>query len=209
MDCDEVLRMRREGAACADPDDAVTTVFVKGPSVMRVTSFGMVTHIPIVRQRLGKQARNKYATNNRLDPLLGNARSTRTHATTEQVLQEVFLVRVTLRLAVYRQSVRLGAKLLETHGQNSSSQLNTCGHSPYITSSLTRDASVIYNCCWPSPSYSFSGPSPVGLATIFYCLRFGTSHFVASYDSQGYCGGIRPRLHTRILREVFSMRVCI
>jgi hypothetical protein len=34
------------------------------------------------------------------------------------------------------------------------------------------------------------------LATIFYCLRFDTSLFVASYDSQGYGGRIRPRLHT-------------
>jgi hypothetical protein len=41
----------------------------------------------------------------------------------------------------------------------------------------------------------FSGPSPLGLATIFYCLRFETSLFVASYDSQGHGGGIRPRLH--------------
>jgi hypothetical protein len=55
---------------------------------------------------------------------------------------------------------------------------------------------VVYNCCWPSPAQSFSGPSPVGLLTIFYCLRFQTSRFVASYDSQGYGGGIRPRLHT-------------
>jgi hypothetical protein len=31
---------------------------------------------------------------------------------------------------------------------------------------------------------------------IFYCLRFETSLFVASYDSQGHGGGIRPRLHT-------------
>jgi hypothetical protein len=30
----------------------------------------------------------------------------------------------------------------------------------------------------------------------FYCLRFETSIFVASYDSQGHGGGIRPRLHT-------------
>jgi hypothetical protein len=43
---------------------------------------------------------------------------------------------------------------------------------------------------------SFSGPSPLGLATIFYCLRFETSLFVASYDSQGHGGGSRPRLHT-------------
>jgi hypothetical protein len=42
-------------------------------------------------------------------------------------------VRVTLRLAVYRQSVRLGAKPLETHGQISF-QLNACGNSPYVAS---------------------------------------------------------------------------
>jgi hypothetical protein len=33
--------------------------------------------------------------------------------------------------------------------------------------------------------------------TIFYCLKFETSLFVASYDSQGHGGGIRPRLHTQ------------
>jgi hypothetical protein len=48
-----------------------------------------------------------------------------------------------------------------------------------------KDGSVTYeyNCCWSSPTQSFSGPSPVGLATILYCLRF-------------YGGGIRPLLHT-------------
>jgi hypothetical protein len=66
-----------------------------------------------------------------------------------------------------------------------------------VTLSLWReDGSVVYNCCWPSPAQSFSGPSPMGLVTIFYSLRFETSLFVASYDSQGYGGGIRPRLHT-------------
>jgi hypothetical protein len=36
---------------------------------------------------------------------------------------------------------------------------------------------------------------PVGLVTIFYCLRFETSLSVPSYDSQGYGGGIQPHLH--------------
>jgi hypothetical protein len=41
--------------------------------------------------------------------------------------------------------------------------------------------------------------------SIFYCLRFETSDFVAFYDSQGHDGGIRPRLHTHILlRESFA-----
>jgi hypothetical protein len=42
----------------------------------------------------------------------------------------------------------------------------------------------------------FLGPSPLGLATVFYCLRFETSLFVASYDTHGPGGGIPPRLHT-------------
>jgi hypothetical protein len=47
------------------------------------------------------------------------------------------------------------------------------------------DGSVFCICCRPLLAQSFSGPSPLGLSTIFYCLRFETSHFVASYDSQG------------------------
>jgi hypothetical protein len=34
------------------------------------------------------------------------------------------------------------------------------------------DGSVVYNCCWPSPAQSFSGPSPAELITTFYCLRY-------------------------------------
>jgi hypothetical protein len=43
------------------------------------------------------------------------------------------IVKVTLRLAV-----RFGDRPLESHGQYFF-QLNTCGHSPYVTSSLTRE----------------------------------------------------------------------
>jgi hypothetical protein len=45
--------------------------------------------------------------------------------------------KVTLRLAVYRQSVRLGAKPLEIY-YKIFFQLNLCVHRPYETSSLTR-----------------------------------------------------------------------
>jgi hypothetical protein len=48
------------------------------------------------------------------------------------------------------------------------------------------DGSVVCNCCWTSPAQSFPDPSPVGLVTIFYCIRFETSLFVTTYDSQGY-----------------------
>jgi hypothetical protein len=64
------------------------------------------------------------------------------------------------------------------------------------------DRSVIYNFCWASPAESFSGPTPVGFTTIFYCLRFEIFVLVAAYDSQGYCGGIRPRLHTGSILDI-------
>jgi hypothetical protein len=67
------------------------------------------------------------------------------------------------------------------------------------------DGSAVYNWCWPSPAQSFSGPSLVGLATIFYCLRFRTSLYVASYNSQGYCEGIQPRLHRGSVSRWFSL----
>jgi hypothetical protein len=48
-------------------------------------------------------------------------------------------------------------------------------------------------------SAAFLGSSPLGLETIFYCFRFETSLFVASYDSQGHGGDIRPRLHKGVV----------
>jgi hypothetical protein len=71
-----------------------------------------------------------------------------------------------------------------------------CGFIDVGRSLWREDGSAVYNCCWSSPAQSSSGPSPLGLATVFYCFRFQTSNFVASYDSQGYGGGIRSRLHT-------------
>jgi hypothetical protein len=73
---------------------------------------------------------------------------------------------------------------------------DSCGFVDVERSLRREDGSVVYNCCWSMPAQSYSGPSPVGLATIFYCLRLETSLFVASYDAQAYGGGIRPRLHT-------------
>jgi hypothetical protein len=62
--------------------------------------------------------------------------------------------------------------------------------------SLTRGRVCPLQYLLDSPAQSFQGPSSVELAAIFYFIRFETSLFVASYDSQGYGGGIRPRLHT-------------
>jgi hypothetical protein len=48
----------------------------------------------------------------------------------------------------------------------------------YYCQTLWReDGPVVYNCCWPSLAQSFLGPGSVGLATMFYCLRFKTSFF--------------------------------
>jgi hypothetical protein len=41
----------------------------------------------------------------------------------------------------------------------------------HVTTPLTRGWGF-YNCCWSSPAQSFSGQSPAGLMTKFYCLRF-------------------------------------
>jgi hypothetical protein len=77
-------------------------------------------------------------------------------------------------LAVYRQSDRLGVKPLQTHCQNFIYQLNTCGHGPYVTSSLMRGWICRLQLLLALAAHSFSGPSPAGLMTTFYCLRFET-----------------------------------
>jgi hypothetical protein len=73
---------------------------------------------------------------------------------------------------------------------------DSCGFVVVGRSLWREDGSVVYNCWWPSPAQSFSSLSPVVLLTIFYCLRFETSLFVASYYWQSYGGGIRPHLYT-------------
>jgi hypothetical protein len=52
---------------------------------------------------------------------------------------------------------------------------DSCGFVDLELPVWREDGSVLYNCCWSSPAQSFSGPSPVGLVAIFYCLRFETS----------------------------------
>jgi hypothetical protein len=118
--------------------------------------------------------------------------------------------RVSLRLALYRQSVRLGAEPLETHGQNFFSQLNTCGHSPYITSSLMRgwvchlQLLLVLASAFILVSESRGSRDHVLLSQIRDPL------FVASYDSQGYGGGIRPSLHTgSLLKTIVGPRYTI
>jgi hypothetical protein len=101
--------------------------------------------------------------------------------------------------------------------------LDSCGFVILYRPLWREGGSVIYCCCWSSPAQSRSGLSPVGLKTIFYCPNSWDSLnleglvpvfispmnrvartypralgylSVASYDSQGYGGGILSRPHT-------------
>jgi hypothetical protein len=64
-------------------------------------------------------------------------------------------VKIVLRLEVYRQSVNLGVKPLETRDQTIFfSQLNCC-NSPYVTSSLLRRWFASYEYAWSLPSNGY------------------------------------------------------
>jgi hypothetical protein len=109
-------------------------------------------------------------------------------------------VKVTLRLTV-SQSVSLD---VEPHLGLMTRYLflfDSYGLVPVGRPLWREDESVFYICYWPLPAQSFSSPSSLGFTTTFYCLRFETSLFFASYDSQGHGGGIRPRLHTIIKKS--------
>jgi hypothetical protein len=134
-----------------------------------------------------------------------------------------FRARVSLRLAVYRQSFRLGDKPLRLTTSNFIFQLNACDYSSYVTSSLkrarvcrlqlllvlvstivlrsesrgTRDHILLSQI---RDSTNLEGQVPVFIhpsnrVTQLYSQALG-SLFVISYDSQDYGGGIRPRLNT-------------
>jgi hypothetical protein len=124
-------------------------------------------------------------------------------------------LRFTSRLAVYRQSFRLGVKLLETHDQyffNWRFAVIVLMWHPL----WWEDGSAVCNCCWASSAQSFWDRSPKALMTtllsqirdspnlegqvpvfIFPQNRVVQLYpqalsalFFASYDSQGYSGDI-------------------
>jgi hypothetical protein len=128
------------------------------------------------------------------------------------------IVRITLRLVVYRQSVRLGAKPLESHDQYFF-KVNTCGYSPYVTSSLTigwvchlqlllvlpSAAIVGSKSCETLTTLNLEGQVPVFISPRNRVDQIEPqalgSLLVASYDPQCYGGGIRTRLHTGFHRH--------
>jgi hypothetical protein len=130
--------------------------------------------------------------------------------------------RINLLLAVYRQSVRLGANPLRLTTSNFIFHLNTCGYNPYVTSSLTRG----WICCLQLllvlasavilesesrgshdhilPSEIRDSPNLEGQVPVFISPRNRVARLYpqelgsllgTSYDSQDYGAGIRPLFH--------------
>jgi hypothetical protein len=82
-------------------------------------------------------------------------------------------------------------------------QLNSHSQTSYFTSLHSTELQAT-DCSRVKVTLQLTASHSVGigveprlrLMTIFYCLRFETSLFVASYNSQGHGGGIRPSLPT-------------
>jgi hypothetical protein len=120
--------------------------------------------------------------------------------------------------------IRFGDKPLETHDQ-CFFQLNTCGHSSYVIVLILSDERMglsftvaagprqrthsqvrVTRDSWPHFTVSFrDSPNLEGQVPVFMCPRNRVAELypqalgslpVASYDLQGYGGGIRSRLHT-------------
>jgi hypothetical protein len=74
------------------------------------------------------------------------------------------------------------------------------------------DGSVFCICCWPFPAQSFSGPSPLGLTTIFYCLKYQVNVKVMLRPtiSRPVCLGTKHPFgaYDQILIFVWQLRVC-
>jgi hypothetical protein len=82
-----------------------------------------------------------------------------------------FKVEVTLRLAVYRQSVRLGAKLSRFTTRDFL-QLNSCSHSPFVTSTLTKGWVCRLWLCRLSTNCPAYIPAWTAQKTLFLCCCF-------------------------------------
>jgi hypothetical protein len=89
---------------------------------------------------------------------------------------------------------------------SSSSQLNTCGRSPYIASSLTRGWIYRLQLLLVLASSFILGSESRGTRDHILLSQIRDFPFVASNDSQGSGGGIRPRHQTgRILGNVHGL----
>jgi hypothetical protein len=69
------LLYSKEPSTCPYPEPDKSS-----PYQLVLNTSRIVTCRPIVRERFGKQTRNKYGTNNRVDPFVGNTRNNKTCA---------------------------------------------------------------------------------------------------------------------------------
>jgi hypothetical protein len=83
-----------------------------------------------------------------------------------------------------------------------------CGFVDVGCSLWQENRSVVYNCCWSSPAQSFLAPSPVGLVTIFYCLRFETSSTWRVRSPYLYPSGTGWPSYTPACSELFPSNDC-
>jgi hypothetical protein len=89
------------------------------------------------------------------------------------LLTDIVRVKVILRPTVSR-PVYLGVK---PHLRPKTRILllsDSCGFVDVGHHFWREDGCIVYNCCCPSRAQSFSGPSPAGFMTVFYCLKFET-----------------------------------
>jgi hypothetical protein len=134
--------------------------------------------------------------------------------------------RITSRLAAYANQFVLATRTLRLATSKFIFQLNICGYRPYVTSSLTRGwvchlklllvlASAVILRSESRGTHDHSllsqireSPNLEDQAPVFISPRNRVGRlcpqalgylFVASYDSQGYGGGIGPRLHKGVL----------
>jgi hypothetical protein len=101
------------------------------------------------------------------------------------------------------------------------SELNTCGFSPYTRITFSPTRGWVCHICTIAAGPSQRNHSRVRLPwdsrPYFTVSDSRLPFFFASYDSQGYGGGIQPRLHTGncesesscILRPTVSQPVCL
>jgi hypothetical protein len=75
-------------------------------------------------------------------------------------------------------------------------QMNTCGHRPYITSSMTSWLVCHLQLLLVLARAFILGSESRGTRDHIFLSQIRDFIFVASYDSQGYGGDILPPLHT-------------
>jgi hypothetical protein len=90
----------------------------------------------------------------------------------------IILTKSKSKLCYYRRSVGHSVLVSSTHLGLTTRfllLLDSCGFVDVGCCLWRENGSTVYKWWWSTPMQSFLGPSPAGLVTIFYCLRFETT----------------------------------